>query len=223
MSAPWQQPVPPQPPARKTSLVGPVVLTGVGALLLVGTLVAAVVTAGVFLGAVRSDVLTPDGRPGAAVLASAPAPGAASVELTAGERYAVYLVVPRDSLRDGESPSLEEDVLLMAPSGEVVRADDAPGVTMNEGMGDLRAGTVGAFLAPQTGTYQMAVPPAGVDGAWVALAPDRAFAPFFGAIGGTVLGVFVVIGLGGAGLGALVAGIVWWVVRARARRQVAPA
>ncbi|MBO3094843.1 hypothetical protein [Cellulomonas dongxiuzhuiae] len=209
----------PVPAPRRTSLAGPVTLTVTGVVLLVVALVLAVVAAAGFVGAVRSDVLTRDGRPGSAVLASADAPGAARVDLTAGERYAVYLVVPRDAVRDDERPDLDEDVLLLAPSGAVIEADDSPGVNMESGVGGLVAVTVGAFTATETGTYDMAVPPTDVPGAWVALAPDKPFGPFFGAIWGTVLGVFGVLGLSAVGFGALVGGIVWWVVRARARRS----
>jgi len=222
-------PVPPHPsaaapapvPPRRTSLAWPVVLTVVGLLLLVAALAAAVGTVGGFVGAVRSDVLTSDGRPGAAVLAAAPAPGAARVDLEAGERYAVHLVVPRSASGEDDRPDLPEDVLLLAPSGEVVAADASPGVTMTSTAGGLVAVSVGAFTAPETGTYEMAVPSAGLPDAWVALTADKAFAPFFASVWGTVLGVFVVLGLGFVGCGAVVTGVVWWVVRARARRQVA--
>ena len=212
-------PPPPLPPApRRTSLTGPVVLTVVGVLMLIGSGVAALLTAGAFVSAVSSDVLTRDGQPGPAVLVSADSPGATSVDLTAGERYAVYLVVPRGSLGDGERPDLDEDVLLLSPSGHVVEAGDAPGVNMATTAGDWRTATVGAFTAPETGTYEVAVPAAGVPGAWVALTADTPFGPFFGSIVGTVVGVFVVIGLGAVGFGVTVGGVVWWVVRARARR-----
>lgn len=207
------------PAPRRTSLAGPVVLTVVGALLLVGALAVAVATAGAFVGAVRSDVVALDGSgPGDAVLASADAPGVTSVELTAGERYAVYLVVPRETVGDDERPDLEDDVLLRTPSGAVVAADGSPGVNVTTSVRGWTAATVGAFTAPETGTYDVAAPDAGVPDAWVALAPDKPFAPFFGAIWGTVAGVFVVIGLSVVGVGVLAGGIVWWVLRARARR-----
>ncbi|MBO0898849.1 hypothetical protein J1G44_06575 [Cellulomonas sp. zg-ZUI199] len=227
MSVPPHPPVPPDPAAsppaapRRPSLTWPVVLTVVGLLVLVAALAAAVGTAGAFVGAVRSDVLTSDGQPGVAVLAAAPAPGAARVHLTEGERYAVHLVVPSGASREDDRPDLPEDVLLLAPSGEVVAADGSPGVTMTSTAGGLVAVSVGAFTAPQTGTYEMAVPSAGVPDAWVALTPDKEFAPFFASIWGTVLGVFVVLGLGFVGSGAVITGVVWWVVRARARAAVA--
>ncbi|GIG41606.1 hypothetical protein [Cellulomonas phragmiteti] len=208
------------PASARPSLVGPVALTVTGVLLLLGALVLAVVTAGGFVGLVRSDVLAGDGQPGAAVLASAGAPGVTSVDLVAGERYAVYLVVPRDAVGEDERPRLDEAVLLRAPSGDVVAADRSPGVNATSRVRGWVAGTVGAFTAPETGTYEVAVPSAGVPDAWVALAADRPFGPFFGAVWGTVLGVFGVLGLTAAGFGVGIGGAVWWVLRARARRPV---
>lgn len=216
MSAPLPAPVPARP---RTSLVGPVVLTVVGVLLLVGALVVALSTAGRFVGLVTSDVLTSDGRPGSAVLAAVDAPGSTTVDLTAGERYAVYVVVPRDTLGEGGRPDLTEDVVLRAPSGETVAADGSPGVNMREGLGDQVAGTVGAFTAPETGTYEMTAPPA-ARGAWVALAPDKPFLPFFGGVWATVFGVFGVFVLGALGFAVLAGGIVWWVLRVRTRRRL---
>ncbi len=211
-------PTPPVPAApRRTSLTGPVVLTAVGVLLLAAAVVVGVLSAVGLVGNVRSDVLTRDGEPGPAVLAAAPAPGATTVDLTQGERYAVHLVVPYDVVGD-ERPELDEEVLLMAPSGAVVEADGSPGVNVRSRAGGSVAGSVGAFTAPETGTYQVAVPPAQVADAWVAITPDKAFAPFFASIWGFVLGVFGVLGLGALGFAALVGGIVWWVLRARARR-----
>lgn len=215
---------PPLPAAapRRTSLTGPVVLTAVGVLLLVGALLAAVATAGVLVGALRTDVLTRDGEPGPAVLAVTVAPGAVEVDLVAGERYAVYVVVPADAAPAGERPDLEQDVLLRAPSGEVLAADGAPGVNVRTAAGGRVAATVGAFTAPESGTYAVAAPPTAVDDTWVALAPDQAFVPFFSAIWGTVLGAFVVIALVMGGGGAVVGGVVWWVLRARAGRARGP-
>lgn len=223
MTAAWQPPASPPPSPRRTSLTGPVVLTAVGVLLLVGALVAALATAGGFVGALRTDVLTLRGEPGPAVLGRADAPGVAQVELVAGERYAVHLVVHQGDVPEGERPRLEQDVLLQAPSGTVVAADGAPGVSTRTAAGGRVAVSVGAFTAPEDGTYTMVVPPAELDGAWVAVAPDKDFAPFFTAIWGTVLGTFLTIGLGLVGGGALVAGVVWWVLRARARRTTGPA
>lgn len=221
MSAPWPPaatPPAPQPRARRTSLVAPVVLTSVGALCLLGALVAVVVVAVVLTRAMGSDVLTLRGEPGPAVVARADAPGATTAELTAGDRYDVHLVVPRRAVDDDEDPTLGDDVLLLSPSGDVVAADGSPGVRQRTAHGSWVAVSVAAFDAPETGTYQVAVPSAGIDGAWVALVPERAFGDFFVAIWGSVLGMFVVVGLGLAGLGATTGGAVWWVLRARARR-----
>ncbi|MCC2333663.1 hypothetical protein LJN56_03450 [Cellulomonas sp. zg-Y908] len=93
-------------------------------------------------------------------------------------------------------------------------------MTSTSRAGGWTAASVGAFTAPESGTYEVTAPPAAVQDAWVAVTPDTAFAPFFASIWGTVLGVFLVIGLGAAGMAALIGGIVWWVLRARARRAV---
>ena len=206
---------------RSTSSTGPVLVTVLGLLLLLGALAAGVGTAVTFLGAVGTGVLTSDGGPGPEVLAAAEAPGATTVELTAGQRYAVHVVVPTGALRDGQDPTLSEDVLLLTPSGQVVTADGSPGVTSTSRRGGWATASVGAFTAPESGTYQVAAPPADVPGSWVALTPDTAFAPFFASVWGTVLGVLLVIGLGAAGCAATVGGAVWWVLRAKARRAAA--
>jgi hypothetical protein len=65
------------------------------------------------------------------------------------------------------------------------------------------------------------VPAAQVPDAWVAIAADKPFAPFFGAVAGTVLGVFVVLGLSAIGFAMTVGGVIWWVLRVRARRSAA--
>lgn len=211
----------PVPAPRRTSVTGPVLLTAGGALLLVVALVVGVLTAVGLVRTVDTGVVRADGGPGPAVLAWADAPGATTVDLDAGERYVVHAVAPRSSVRGDDGPRLTEPVLLQAPSGQVVAADRSPSVTSRSGRGGVVATTVGAFTAPEAGTYRVAVPPASAPGTWVALTPDQEFGPFFGAIAGTVLGVFVVLGLAGVGFVMLVGGVVWWVLRVRARRGAA--
>ena len=210
----------PAAPARtpqRRSLTGPVVLTVVGAVLLVLALVLAIGTAAVLARAVSSAVVGPDGRPGDSVVAVADAPGSTTVRLEAGETYDVYLVA------DGAAGDvdLEDDVLLLAPSGEVVAADDDPVVDTRTRVGRWSTESVGAFTAPEDGTYQVAVPPADTSDAWVAIVPARELGPFVSSIAGTVLGILGVVVLAGLGLAALVAGIVWWVLRARSNRRLA--
>lgn len=205
---------PPAPAARRPSLAGPVWLTVAGAVLLVGAIVAGVATTVLLVGTASSGVLRLDGQAGDVVVAEIDAPGAGTVELEAGERYAVHLVVPSDT----DDATLDEDVLLQTPSGEIVAADGSPGVDMSSTVGQWSAGTVGAFTAPATGTYTVAVPPASVADARVLIAPDRDFAPFLRNIFGSVLGMLLAIGLGVVGVPVLVGGIVWWALRARSRR-----
>lgn len=208
----------PPPPARRTSLVGPVVTVAVGTLVLLVTLVLGVVTAREFVGLVRSDVLTASGDAGPAVVAESDAPGRTTATLEAGQRYAVHL-----AWSGGATPSLTQPVLLRAPSGDVVVADGAPGVDTESGAGRWSVVSVAAFTAPESGTYEVAVPSAGVGDARVLLAPDRDVAPFVGGIVGTIAGVFAVILLGAFGTGLVLGGVVWWVVRARARGAARPA
>lgn len=195
-------------------MAGPAALTVTGAVLLLGALAVAVAVTVGFVGLLRTDVLGPDGLPGDGALAWAYAPGETTVELVAGERYAVHLGTPVVS---GSDQYLEADVMLMTPSRDVIVADDPPGVNLSTvGAGGWSAVTVGAFEAPETGTYLVAVPPADVDAAWVALTPDRDVAPFVTGVVRTVLGTFVVVGAGTAGVGALAGGIAWWLARRRA-------
>ncbi|QCB92330.1 hypothetical protein [Cellulomonas shaoxiangyii] len=211
------QPGTPQPaPVRRTSLTGPVVTTSLGVLVLVATLAVGLLTVRAFVGVLSTDVLTSSGAPGPDVVADADAPGMTTAELEAGQRYAVHL-----AWRDGSGPAdpaLTEDVLLQAPSGAVLAADGDPAVDSSFAVGAWSITSVAAFTAPESGTYQVAVPPADVDGARVLIAPDQDAAPFVGELLASIAGVFGVILLGSFGTGLVLGGVIWWVVRARARR-----
>ncbi|NTW39416.1 MAG: hypothetical protein HGA44_05935, partial [Cellulomonadaceae bacterium] len=152
---------------------------------------------------------------GSGVIAEVDAPGTGTVELEAGERYALHLVTPGY----GDDADLLGDIELTAPSGDTVDVDGSPTVHMETTMGSWHAESVAAFIAPEDGVYEITVPSADVDDARVLVAPDQAFAPFFAGIFGSVLGVFVAIGLGILGLGLTIGGIIWWVFRSRARRE----
>ncbi|WP_136517774.1 hypothetical protein [Cellulomonas telluris] len=207
--------LPPPPRPRTTSYVGPAVTTSLGVVALLVALVVGLVSARTFIGLVTTDVLTASGAPGPSAVAAADAPGMTTATLEAGERYAVHLAY------DGSSePRLTEDVLLRAPSGTVVAADDDPAVDGRFGVGSWSVVSVSAFTAPESGTYEVAVPAATVQGARVVLAPDQDVAPFVGGILGTIAGVFGVLVVGAFGAGLLLAGVIWWVLRARARRAV---
>ncbi|QGQ18075.1 hypothetical protein GC089_00805 [Cellulomonas sp. JZ18] len=198
--------------------MGPVVTTCAGVVALLVALVVGLLAARTFLGLVTTDVLTASGAPGPSAVAAADAPGVTTATLEAGERYAVHLAY------DGSTePRLTEDVLLRAPSGTVVAADDDPAVDGSFGAGAWSVVSVSAFTAPESGTYDVAVPPATLEGARVLIAPDQDVAPFVGGILGTVAGAFGVVLIGAFGGGLVLGGVIWWVVRARARRTAGPA
>ncbi|MFS0704033.1 hypothetical protein AB6N23_05855 [Cellulomonas sp. 179-A 9B4 NHS] len=220
-AAPYPAPQPARPDRpRSTSLTGPVVTTSIGVLVLLAALVVGLLTARTFVGLVTSDVLSSSGEPGPDVVADAPAPGATTATLEAGQRYAVHLAWPAQSAIE---PRLTDVVLLQAPSGDVVAADGDPAVDGTFTAGRWSIETVAAFTAPESGTYQVAVPTADVADARVLLAPDQDVAPFVGGVLGSVAGVFGVLLLGAFGAGLVLGGVIWWVVRARARRAVRPA
>jgi hypothetical protein len=223
-AAPYPSPQHPAPqparPDRRTSLTGPVVTTSIGVLVLLATLVVGLLTARTFVGLVTSDVISSSGEPGPDVVADAPAPGATTATLEAGQRYAVHLAWPAQGAIE---PRLTDVVLLQAPSGVVVAADGDPGVDGTFTAGTWSIETVAAFTAPESGTYQVAVPAADVTAARVLVAPDQDVAPFVGGVLGSVAGVIGVLLLGAFGAGLVLGGVIWWVVRARARRAVRPA
>lgn len=204
----------PPPRPRKTSLVGPVVTTSVGVVAMLVAVVVGLLAARTFVGLVTTDVLTASGQPGPAALAAVEAPGTTTATLEAGRRYAVHVAY------DGPTePQLTEDVLLRAPSGAVVAADEDPAVDTNFDAGTWSVVSVSAFTAPESGTYDVAVPPATVEGARVLVAADQDVAPFVGGILGTIAGAFGVVLIGAFGGGLVLGGVIWWVVRVRNRRR----
>lgn len=207
--------IPPARPARSTSLTGPIWLTASGVVVLLVAIGVGIGTVLLLIGTASSGVLTMNGHAGSDVIAEVDAPGTGTVELEAGERYALHLVTPGFS----DDADLLGEVQLVAPSGDTVDVDGSPAVHMETTMGGWHAESVAAFTAPEDGVYDMTVPSADVDDARVLVASDQDFAPFFAGIFGSVLGVFLAIGLGMLGLGLTVGGTIWWVLRARARRE----
>ncbi|WP_448630926.1 hypothetical protein [Cellulomonas soli] len=203
-------------PARSTSLTGPIWLTASGAVVLLVALAIGVGTVLLLVRTASSGVVTMGGQPGEQVVAELDAPGTGTVELEAGERYAVHLVTSASMTDDAD---LLGEVQLTSPSGQSIVVDASPSVHMETTMGSWHAESVAAFTAPEDGVYDVTVPSADVDDARVLIAPDKAFGSFFAGIFGSVLGVFAAIGLGLLGLGLTIGGIIWWVMRARARRE----
>lgn len=208
----------PAAPTGPRSTRGAKVLTFSGAFLLLLTVVVAVLVARVFVGVLPTGVVTSGGEPGPAVVASVDAPGAVEVELEA-DRYAVYLAQPSTGSDDPEDAvGLAGDLLVTGVDGTVVDASGSTHVSMSTGRGGVSAHTVASFTITEPGTYEVIVPPT-TDGspATVLLTPDQDFAPFFAGIFGSVLGVFVAIGLGILGFLMTAGGIVWWVLARRPR------
>lgn len=209
----------PAAPAAPRSTRGAKILTFAGAFVLLVTLALSVGVARVFLGVLPTGVVTSDGEPGAAVVASLDAPGAAEVELAA-DRYAVYLLQPSTGGDgdDADPVDLATDLLVSSSDGTVVDTSRGAQVTMSAGGGGRTAHTVASFTITDPGTYSV-IAPATEDGspATVLLAPDQDFAPFFVGIFGSIVGVFLAIGLGLVGFLMLAGGIVWWVLARRTR------
>jgi hypothetical protein len=208
----------PRSPERPRSTRGAKVLTASGALVLVGTVVVAVLVGRTFIGLIPVGLLGPDGEPGPAVVASIDAPGSAQVDLDAG-RYAVLVAYEADGdAQEGDELELVGDLQVLAPDGTPVRASGGAQVTMRSARGDVVAHTVAAFTVAQPGTHTVTVP-ATQDGspATVLLTPDQDFLPFFTGIFSTILGVFLVIGLGFVGTAMAVGGGIWWALARRPR------
>ncbi|WP_141372268.1 hypothetical protein [Cellulomonas cellasea] len=221
---PTPHPVPQPPagsrsaaPAAPRSTRGAKVLTFSGAFVLLLTLALSIGVARVFLGLLPLGVVTSAGEPGPAVVASLDAPGAAEVELAA-DRYAVYVAQPSSGGDADDAVGLATDLLVSASDGTVVDTSRGTQVTMTTGGGGVTAHTVASFTITEPGTYTV-IAPATEDGspATVLLAPDQDFAPFFAGIFGSILGVFLAIGLGLLGVLMLAGGIVWWVLARRTR------
>lgn len=215
---PYPGPYGPYPPAprgpARTSLVGPVVLTGIGAVLLVVTAVIAVLVVRTFLSIVPLGVLDTSGDPGSAALASSSVPGTTTVDLEPGY-YHLYLVVPSDE----HDASLVGTAELAGPDGTTILADLA-GMSGTASMGSSRATLVAGFRVLDAGEHTLTVPDATTSDAQVVLVEGPDFAGFVSGVFGTVGGVFLAIVLGVVGFGLTVGGVIWWVVRGRTRRRV---
>ncbi|UJP40653.1 hypothetical protein [Cellulomonas palmilytica] len=203
----------PRPPAR-TSLVGPVVLTGIGAFLLVAAVVVAVLVVRTFLSIVPLGVLDAGGGPGSASVASTSAPGTTTAQLAAGYHH-LYLVVPSDE----HDASLVGVAQLTGPDGTTITGEQSA-IDGTATMGGNRAVLVAGFSVLEAGEYTLTVPEATTPDAQVVLVEGPDFAGFISGVFGTVGGVFLAIALGVIGFGLTVGGVIWWVVRARARRRV---
>lgn len=207
----------PAAPVAPRSTRGAKILTFSGAFMLLLTLAVGVVVVRTFVGVLPLGLVTSQGEPGSEVVASLDAPGVTEVELAA-DRYAVYVAQPSTGDDAENVVGLATDLLVTSSDGTVVDTSHGTQVTATTGGGGVTAHTVASFTITEPGTYTV-IAPATEDGspATVLLAPDQDFAPFFAGIFGSILGVFLAIGLGLLGFLMLLGGIVWWVVARRPR------
>lgn len=204
--------LPPSAPAsRPRTGRGPTLLVVSGVVALAATVAAAVVTVLLLTRLLPTDLLDADGEPGAAVLGHVEVPGTVTLSLEAGTDYALYLA----SSRGKTVPAAGIEVV--GPLGGTVDVAADAEVSVTTSRGGVTATTVGGFTTEQAGTYAVTAPST-VDGepARLMVAPDQPVLPFVLTVTSSVLGVFVVLGLGATGLGLLVGGLVWRSSRRRA-------
>lgn len=157
-------------------------------------------------------VLTLDGRPGEDVVAVIETPGTGSAELRAGTEYSLMLVGPTA----GPTARLDGSITVTTPAGEERQLPPGSAQSLRVTMNDRTARAVATFRPARDGTHTFVVPATDQGGTEVFLADvvptGKVVAGIFGGVLGILLGVF----LGVTGVGLLVGGIVWRVVRKKA-------
>lgn len=206
------------PVVPRTSRKGPITLTAVGVVLLIGAVVVAVMVARLFLSVVPFGVVSADGGPGTDALGGAEVPGEVTVVLEADSVYAVYLAHPASAVE----AELLDQVAVTAPDGAEVSQIPAPASTTT--INDVSASSIFTFRTGAAGEYTVTAPPLTVSSdaprASVIVAPHQAFGGFMSSLLSSIAGVFIALGLGGAGLVLVLIGAIWWYTRSRTRKQV---
>lgn len=205
---PYGQPTyAPAPAPRPTSTTGPKITVVIGVAILVAAVVVGVLAARAVAGLVPTDVLRPDGSPGAGVLEVADVPGSAELVLTGDRTYFLYLVTR------GQDSALTSAPDVRAPGGAQLDVD--PGSTSSTLIfGGTRAELVAIIDAPVDGTYAVELPPAlGGTAAQVWVAEGDSTADQVGGILGGVFGILGAVALGALALVLLVVGGIMWAVR----------
>ncbi|HLR28892.1 MAG TPA: hypothetical protein VK086_09385 [Ruania sp.] len=202
----------------KTSRKGPITLTVVGAVLLIAAVVVAVMVARVFFSVVPTGVLSADGGPGEEAVGGTEVPGEVTVALEADSVYAVYLARPASAVE----AELLDQVRVTAAGGADVTP--VPGPDSNTTVNDVAASSILTFRTGAAGEYTVSAPPltASSDAAWatVIVAPHHEIGGFVSSLLSSIAGVFIALGLGGAGIVLMLIGAVWWYTRSRTRKQV---
>lgn len=202
----------------KTSTTGPKILTAVGVLMLIAALAVVGLVVRLFLSVLPTGIVGADGAPGPDAVGGTEVPGSVTLDLPASSAFAVYLARPSGST----GVQLSDTVSVTGPDGQ----EAFPGITPS-GSVDVRgvsARDVYSFRTSDAGEYTVTAPeltdPDAVEWATIIVAPSKEVPAFFGGIFGTIAGVFVAIGLGGAGLIVTIIGAVWWYTRSKDRRRV---
>lgn len=202
----------PSPSPRRAT--GPAWTTFIG----VGLVVVAAVVAGfavqAFIGVLPGGVLTLDGSPGGAVVATVDAGTRGTATLEPG-RYTLWLAAP------GSEGTLTGPVQVTGPDDRAVPLR-TPSTSSQITMGDTYAVAGSTFAATTAGRYVIAVPAAEPATARVLLVPTASEQDLAHGILGTVGGAFLAIGLGLVGTGMAVGGGIWWWMRRHPRPRPAP-
>ncbi|WP_125777785.1 hypothetical protein [Antribacter gilvus] len=210
-AAPAPQPSPGPAPAPRSTR-GAKILTFAGAAVLLVALAAVVVAVVLFLRAVPTGIVTADGGPGSAALASGPVGGSAELEVAEPGRYTVWQV------SGDEDEFLAADDVAVTPGGDVTVS--SPAVSQSFGRGGAEAIAVADLVVTTPGDYVVTVlTPDAPAGSTFVVTEGTGFREFFTGLGGTIAAWFVAIGGGIVGVMMLTGGIVWW---ALARRPAQP-
>jgi len=198
---------------------GPTVLVVLGILSLLGALGAGVLGARAMVEVIPLGILTLSGEPGDKVVAVLDTPGTTELELDGGEDYSFFLVAP-----ENQRPSLGGEITVLAPDGSA-SAVAHTALASETTVGSTTARAVADLVATSSGGHVIQVPrPSSPDAeVWLAdvTVPEAPVASIFGG----VAGIFLAVILGLVGVGLLVAGLVWRVLRRppdTPRAQLAP-
>lgn len=205
-------------PVPKTSRKAPVAVTILGAVCLVGAVVAAVIAVRLFMSVIPLGVVAADGSPGSKAVGGVEVPGQVALRLDADTTYAVYLARPAAA----DDVDLMGPVTLVGPDGAEVA--HVPGASGHSSMNGVEAETLFTFSTADAGEYTLAAPPMAPSSwapwAHVIVTPAPATGGFIASVFGTIAGIFVTIGLALAGGILVIVGGIWWYTRAKARRQL---
>ncbi|MBZ2198392.1 hypothetical protein [Occultella gossypii] len=206
-------------PPVKTAVRGPIILTVTGAVVLIAAIVIGVIVVRLFLSVLPLGLVGSDGGPGPDAAGGAEVPGTLTLDLEADSTYVVLLSYPSNA----PEPELSDSVTVIGPDGEP--AAPAAGASLTVTTGGVSARDIEYVQTGAAGPYTIEVPPladpAATPWARIVVAEVDALPGFFAGVAGSIAGVFLVFGLGIAGVAMVIGGAVWWSSRARAGRAQA--